>query len=157
MALPNVGCSVRAAAAMSAYTEEAHGKSGFFMCSFLYFLSLIIANVAIAISAVGYLSAFIPWLGSGPLPLFVGSLALIWLTAAANFGGPRITGRIGVVTVWGVVIPVAGAVRDRLVLFQTRGVHRGLEPTRTLPVGRRPSIPLTLWSFLGMESAAQGY
>jgi len=37
---------------MSAYSEEAHGTSAFFMCSFLYYLSLAIGNVAIAISAV---------------------------------------------------------------------------------------------------------
>ena len=50
---------------MSAYSEEAHGKSCFFMCSFLYYLSLAIGNVAIAISAVGYLTPFFPWLGTG--------------------------------------------------------------------------------------------
>lgn len=48
---------------LSAYTEEAHAKSGFFLCSYLYFLSLAIANVAVAISAVGYMTAFVPWLG----------------------------------------------------------------------------------------------
>src|SRR5262245_49303191 len=35
---------------MSLYAEEAHGKSGFFMVSYLYYLSLAIGNVAIAIS-----------------------------------------------------------------------------------------------------------
>jgi len=122
---------------MSAYTEEAHGKSGFFLCSFLYFLSLIIANVAIAISAVGYLSSFIPWLGSGPGPLFVGSLALIWLTTVANFGGPRITGAHRSGHGMGRDHSSGGALRDRLVLFQARGVHGRLEPTPTAPVGRR--------------------
>ena len=47
---------------MSAYAEDAYGKSGFFLVFFLYFLSLAIGNVAIGISAVGYLTAFIPWL-----------------------------------------------------------------------------------------------
>src|SRR6201988_1827289 len=52
------------AGGMSAYSEEAYGKSGFFLTFFLYFLSLAIGNVAIAISAVGYLSDFFPWLSS---------------------------------------------------------------------------------------------
>lgn len=86
---------------LSAYTEEAHAKSGFFLCSYLYFLSLAIANVAVAISAVGYMTSFMPWLGSGAIPLFVGTVGLLWLTTVANFGGPGITGRIGAVTVWG--------------------------------------------------------
>ena len=93
---------------MSAYTEEAHGRSGFFMASYLYYLSLAIGNVAIAISAVGYLTPFFPWLGTGAVPLFIGVVGLLWLTTVANFGGPSITGKIGAVTVWGVIIPVAG-------------------------------------------------
>src|SRR5213083_3112974 len=43
---------------MSAYAEEAYGKSGFFLVFYLYFFSLAIGNVAIAISAVGYLAHF---------------------------------------------------------------------------------------------------
>lgn len=143
---------------MSAYTEEAHGKSGFFLCSFLYFLSLIIANVAIAISAVGYLSSFLPWLGSGPVPLFIGSLALIWLTTAANFGGPRLTGRIGVLTVWGVIIPVVGLCVIGWFYFKAEVFVAAWNPNQLeLWDAIGASIPLTLWAFLGMESAAQGY
>ena len=47
---------------MSAYAEDAYGKPGYFIVFFLYFLSLAIGNVAIAISAVGYLASFFPWL-----------------------------------------------------------------------------------------------
>src|ERR1700754_3252099 len=91
---------------MAAYSEEAYGKSGFFLTFFLYFLSLAIGNVAIAILAVGYLSSFIPWLSSAPIATCIGVIALLWLTSVANFGGPSITGRIGSITVWGVIIPV---------------------------------------------------
>ena len=41
---------------MAAYAEDAYGKAGYFQVFFLYFLSLAIGNVAIAISAVGYLA-----------------------------------------------------------------------------------------------------
>ena len=51
---------------MSAYAEDAYGKSGYFLVFFLYFLSLAIGNVAIGISAVGYLAGFFPWLTSTP-------------------------------------------------------------------------------------------
>ena len=46
---------------MAAYAEDAYGKSGYFQVFMLYFLSLAIGNVAIAISAVGYLATFFPW------------------------------------------------------------------------------------------------
>src|SRR5438477_7473994 len=93
---------------MAAYAEDAYGKSGYFLVFFLYFFSLAIGNVAIAISAVGYLAAFVPWLSSTPIATCIGVIALIWLTTVANFGGPKVTGRIGSITVWGVIIPVAG-------------------------------------------------
>ena len=48
---------------LAAYAEDAYGKAGYFQVFFLYFLSLAIANVAVAISALGYLAAFFPWTG----------------------------------------------------------------------------------------------
>jgi putrescine:ornithine antiporter len=141
---------------MSAYSEEAHGKSAFFMCSFLYFLSLAIGNVAIAISAVGYLTPFFPWLGTGAVPLFIGVVGLIWLTTAANFFGPKATGNIGSATVWGVIIPVAGLSLIGWFWFKSSVFAAAWNP-HNLSVwdGINKSIPLTLWAFLGMESAAQ--
>ncbi|WP_172147665.1 MULTISPECIES: putrescine-ornithine antiporter [Pseudomonas] len=141
---------------MSAYSEEAHGKSAFFLCSFLYFLSLAIGNVAIGISAVGYLTSFIPWLGSGAIPLFVGTVTLLWLTTVANFGGPNITGKIGSVTVWGVIIPVAGLSVIGWFWFDTKVFAAAWNPNNiAVSDAITQSIPLTLWAFLGMESAAQ--
>src|SRR6201987_2264470 len=93
---------------MSAYAEDAYGKSGYFIVFFLYFLSLAIGNVAIAISAVGYMAGFFPWLSSTPVATTIGVIGLLWLTTVANFGGPSVTGKIGSVTVWGVIIPLAG-------------------------------------------------
>lgn len=141
---------------MSAYSEEAHGKSSFFMASFLYYLSLAIGNVAIAISAVGYLTPFFPWLGTGAGPLFFGVVGLIWLTTVANFGGPSITGRLGAITVWGVIIPVAGLSILGWIWFEPATFAAAWNPHDT-PVNKAivDSIPLTLWAFLGMESAAQ--
>jgi putrescine:ornithine antiporter len=144
------------AGGMSAYSEEAHGKSSFFMASFLYYLSLAIGNVAIAISAVGYLTPFFPWLGTGAVPLFIGVVGLIWLTTLANFGGPSLTGRIGMFTVWGVIIPVAGLSIIGWFWFSPEVLAQAWNPHAT-PVAEaiKQSIPLTLWAFLGMESAAQ--
>ena len=141
---------------MSAYAEDAYGKSGYFQVFYLYFLSLAIGNVAIASSAVGYLAAFIPWLSSTPIATCIGVIALLWLTTVANFGGPKVTGRIGSVTVWGVIIPVGllsvfGWFWFHPSTFAAAWNPKGL----SLFGGMGSSIALTLWAFLGMESAAQ--
>ncbi len=141
---------------MSAYAEDAYGKSGYFLVFFLYFLSLAIGNVAIAISAVGYLASFAPWLSSTPIATCIGVVGLLWLTTVANFGGPGVTGRIGAVTVWGVIIPVGllsliGWFWFKPEIFAAAWNPKGL----SLLEGMGSSISLTLWAFLGMESAAQ--
>jgi putrescine:ornithine antiporter len=144
------------AGGMSAYAEDAYGKDGYFIVFFLYFLSLAIGNVAIAISAVGYLAAFIPWLSSAPIATCIGVIVLIWLTTVANFGGPSVTGKIGAVTVWGVIIPVAGLSIIGWFWFNTDTFKAAWNPGNlSIGAGMGSSISLTLWAFLGMESAAQ--
>jgi len=141
---------------MSAYAQDAYGKSGFFLVFFLYFLSLAIGNVAIAISALGYLSEFFPWLSSTPIATCIGVIALLWLTTVANFGGPSVTGRIGSITVWGVIIPVAGLSIIGWLWFSKDTFGAAWNPHGlSLGQGMGSSIALTLWAFLGMESAAQ--
>src|SRR3954462_856590 len=141
---------------MSAYAEDAYGKPGFFMTFYLYFFSLAIGNVAIAISAVGYLATFFPWLSSTPIATCLGVIGLIWLTAVANFGGPRITGQIGSITVWGVILPVGLLSIIGWFWFSGHTFASAWNPQGiSLGKGFGSSIALTLWAFLGMESAAQ--
>ncbi|WP_321939878.1 putrescine-ornithine antiporter [Paraburkholderia sp. J8-2] len=144
------------AGGMAAYAEDAYGKDGYFQVFFLYFLSIAIANVAVASSALGYLAAFFPVLTSSPIATCLGVIGLLWLTTAANFGGPKITGRIGSVTVWGVILPVGfmsffGWFWFRGSTFTAAWNPQGLR----IVEGMGSSISLTLWAFLGMESAVQ--
>ena len=115
---------------LSAYAEDAYGKAGYFGVSFLYFLSLAIANVAVAVSAVGYFTGFFPWLSSTPVATTVGVIALLWLTTVANFGGRahhrahRFSDGMG--------RDPAGRVdlHHWLALVQRRHLRGGLEPAR---------------------------
>jgi putrescine:ornithine antiporter len=144
------------AGGMSAYAEDAYGKSGFFVVFLLYFFSLAIGNVAIAISAVGYLATFFPNMSATPIATCISVIILIWLTTVANFGGPSITGKIGSVTVWGVIIPVAGLSVIGWFWFSGSTFTQAWNPKGMgLAEGMGSSIALTLWAFLGMESAAQ--
>ncbi|HTU00695.1 MAG TPA: putrescine-ornithine antiporter [Candidatus Sulfotelmatobacter sp.] len=144
------------AGGMAAYAEDAYGKDGYFITFYLYFLSLAIGNVAIGISAVGYLASFFPWLSSTPTATCIGVIGLLWLTTVANFGGPSITGRIGSVTVWGVILPVGLLSFFGWFWFKGETFAAAWNPQGlSLGAGMGSSIALTLWAFLGMESAAQ--
>ena len=83
-------------------------------------------------------------------------IALLWLTTVANFGGPKFTGRIGSVTVWGVLIPVGFISFFGWFWFSSDTFTAAWNPHgKTLLEGMGSSISLTLWAFLGMESASQ--
>jgi putrescine:ornithine antiporter len=141
---------------MAAYSEDAYGKGGYFLTFLLYFFSLAIGNVAIAISAVGYLAGFFPFMSATPIATCASVIALIWLTTIANFGGPKVTGKIGSITVWGVIIPVAGLSIIGWFWFSGETFAAAWNPQgMSLGEGLGSSIALTLWAFLGMESAAQ--
>src|SRR6187549_2290528 len=141
---------------MAAYAEDAYGKDGYFQAFFLYFLSLAIGNVAIAISAVGYLATFFPGMSATPIATCMSVIALLWLTTAANFGGPGVTGKIGSITVWGVIIPVGALSFIGWFWFSSDTFAAAWNPQGlSLGEGMGSSIALTLWAFLGMEPAAQ--
>ena len=122
----------------------------------LYFLSLAIGNVAIAISAVGYLAGFFPWLSSTPIATCIGVIALLWLTTVANFGGPeldrpdRLGNGLGS-DHSGRLLSIIGWFWFSTETFAAAWNPHGLK----LAQGMGSSIALTLWAFLGMESAAQ--
>ena len=141
---------------MAAYAEDAYGKAGYFQVFFLYFLSLAIANVAVASTALGYLVPFFPGLGATEVTTAVGVIALLWITTVANFGGPKFTGRIGAITVWGVLIPVGFMSFFGWFWFSGETFSAAWNPHgKSLLEGMGSSIALTLWAFLGMESASQ--
>ena len=141
---------------MAAYAEDAYGKPGYFQVFLLYFLSLAIGNVAIGISAVGYLATFFPGMSATPIMTCISVIALLWLTTVANFGGPSVTGKIGSITVWGVIIPVGTLSLIGWFWFSGDTFKAAWNPQGlSIAQGMGSSISLTLWAFLGMESAAQ--
>lgn len=139
---------------MGGYAEYAHGRSGNFMTNYTYFVSLVIANVAIAVTTVGYGASF---LGMELSPVMTGVLTIgcLWLASVLNFGGPRITGKIGGFTVWGVIIPVAGIAVLGWFWFDPQRYVDAWNP-KDMPTFQAlsASISITLWAFLGLESAS---
>ncbi|WP_061011966.1 putrescine-ornithine antiporter [Photobacterium leiognathi] len=139
---------------MSAYAEKAHGKSSFFIASYTYYVCLVISAVAIAVSCVGYLEYFIPWLKETPIHTFVGVISILIITMFANVRGAKITGQISTVTVWGIIIPVLGLSIIGWFWFDTKIFAEAWNP-HNVSVGSAiyAGMALTLWAFLGIESA----
>ncbi len=148
------GALCRRAGGMSAYAEEAHGKSAFFIASYTYYICLVISCVAIAVSAAGYMAPFAPWIKSSPVHTFLTVIAILVITMVANFKGPKITGKISSFTIWGIIIPVAGLSVIGWFWFDPAIFSASWNP-HSMSTGSAISsgISLTLWAFLGVESA----
>jgi len=153
-AFAQAGMFSRKAAGMGGYSEYSFGKAGSFMANYTYGVSLLIANVAIAISAVGYACGF---LGKELSPISVGlwTIFTLWLATVLNFKGARVTGRISSFTIWGVIGPVVGISIFGWFFFSGKLYASAWNPTH-LPffTAVSKSISITLWAFLGLESAA---
>lgn len=138
---------------MGGYAEYSYGKDGSFMSNFTYGLSLVIANVAIAVSAVGYLTVFLD-ITLKPIEVTFWVIGTVIVTTLLNFGGSKLTGRIGSVTVWGVILPVVILAVLGWFWFSPSMYASSWNPNHIgFFDGIASSIPITLWAFLGLESA----
>lgn len=139
---------------MGGYSEYRFGRPGHFMANYAYSISLMIANVGIAISAVGYAAVLFD-LELGPIQVAQATIVLLWLAALLNFGGNRRTGQISNITVWGSIIPVILVGTIGWYWFDPELYLSAWNPN-DLPFfdAVSASISMTLWSFLGFESAA---
>jgi putrescine:ornithine antiporter len=138
---------------MGGYAEYTFGQSGHYITHYTYGLSLLIANVAISIAAVGYIQTLFE-IRLDPLQVGLATIALLWITTFANFGGARITGRISAVTVWGVIAPVVLVSTIGWFWFDSSVYAAGWNPhDKTWYEAAGASVAITLWAFLGLESA----
>lgn len=138
---------------MGGYADYSFGKAGNFMANYTYGVSLLIANIAIAISAVGYAATF---LDAELTPLTTGTYTIItlWLATVLNFGGASITGRVSSFTVWGVISPVL-VISTLGWAYFSADMYVANWNVHNMPFmeAATNSIAMTLWAFLGLESA----
>ncbi|QLB16195.1 putrescine-ornithine antiporter [Mannheimia varigena] len=138
---------------MGGYAEYSFGKAGNFLANYSYGVSLLIANTAIAISAVGYGSELFET-SLSPISIAIWTGITLWLATVLNFGGARITGNISSFTIWGVIIPVVGLCIIGWKWFEPDLYLSSWNP-HNVPTFEAigVSISMTLWAFLGLESA----
>ena len=138
---------------MGGFAEYSFGKAGNFMANYTYGVSLLIANIAIAISAVGYGSTFLD-VSLTPFMTAIWTIVVLWLATSLNFGGASLTGLISSFTVWGVIAPVI-VISTAGWYFFSGSLYMANWNVHNLPFSEAAtaSIAMTLWAFLGLESA----
>ena len=152
-AFAKCGMLSRNKAGMGGYAEYAFGKSGSFMANYTYCVSLLIANIAIAISAVGYGIALFD-IHLSPVETCLATIAVLWICTVLNFKGASITGALSSFTAWGVILPVGSLSFFGWYWFSPDLYIASWNPHH-IPTfdAVSSSIAMTLWAFLGLESA----
>jgi len=134
-----------------AYARRAFGDFVGFQTAWGYWIAVWAGNAAIAVAFVGYLAVFWPKAGTSELLGAVVAVSVIWLLTAVNVLGARTSGQVQVVTTVLKFVPLAviGIVglffldADNLTPFSPHGTGSAISA----------AAPLTLWAFIGLESA----
>ncbi len=135
------------------YSRRAFGDFIGFQTAWGYWIAVWAGNAAIAVAFAGYLGVFFPAISDEPLLAAVTALAAIWLLTWVNALGIRQGGIVqGVTTVLKVLpllvmatIGLAFVNMDHFTPFNTSGGSAFGAVTAV--------AALTLWAFLGLESA----
>ena len=138
-----------------AYTRDGFGSFAGYLCAWTYWKAAWIGNAAIAVTLVGYLRVFIPALAD-PLLMVGVAIGAIWLCTLINLRG------IGTFSVVQNLLTVLKLLPLLLVgilgWFHFNPEYLAIPARSELPsMGYAQAIAttaaLTLWSFIGLESA----
>ncbi len=134
-----------------AYARRAFGDFVGFQTAWGYWIAAWAGNAAITVAFVGYLAVFWPALNSHALLAALVGIAVIWFLTAVNSLGVRQGAQVQVVTTVLKFIPLAVIAIVGLFFIHTKNL------TPFSPHGTWKAIsaaaPLTLWAFIGLESA----
>lgn len=136
-----------------AYAGEISPAFGY-QTGVLYYHANWIGNLAIAITAVSYLSVFFPILNH-PIPAGIACVAVVWFFTILNFFGGSMIGKVTTFGVIALLIPVVGTATFGWFWFdpQLYMDNWNVSGTTDLDATCR-SVLLCLWAFIGIESAS---
>jgi len=137
-----------------AYAREGFGEfAGFFM-AWGYWISVLATNAAIATALVSYSTVFWPALGRTSSLAAVLALGTIWLLTALNASGVRNGGIVQLVTVVMKIVPLLLIGTVGLLYIQPEAFAFEAPTGATPLTSLSAAVALTLWAFLGFESAS---
>ena len=148
----NLGRALPRTGGPYAYAKRAFGDFVGFQTAWGYWIAAWAGNAAIAVAFVGYLAVFWPQVGTEHLLGALVGIGVIWLVTAINILGVRETGRVQLVTTVLKFVPLAviGIVG---LFFIDGGNYEPFAPHGTSIGLLSSTAALTLWAFIGLESA----
>ncbi len=136
-----------------AYTRRGFGDFAGFLVAWGYWISIWTSNAAISVAFVSYLTVFFPALATNGALAATVAIATIWLLSWINSAGVRNAAWVQLITtilklVPLVVIATLGLLFFNVDHFRPFNVSGGSNLSAVTA-----TVALTLWAFLGLESA----
>lgn len=136
-----------------AYTREAYGDFAGFWVAWGYWISLWTGNAAIAVAFGSYLKVFIPAFEGSTLLCGLAAIAAVWVLTLVNAMGIRRAGNLQVVTVILKLAPLIAIGTIGWLWVKPVNFSPAIPPGMNPLVAISSVMTLTLWAFLGLESA----
>jgi APA family basic amino acid/polyamine antiporter len=136
-----------------AYTEAGYGEFAGFIIAWGYWIALWTGNAGVAVALAGYAGFLFPGIGGSPASSLAVALIAIWTLTLVNVRGVAEAGLVQVVTTVLKLVPLA--------LIGTLG-FLWIDPPNFTPFNTSgqsdlsaisTAAALTLWAYLGLESA----
>jgi APA family basic amino acid/polyamine antiporter len=136
-----------------AYSQLAFGDFVGFQTAWGYWINIWVGNAAIAVAFAGYLAVFWPEVGANPMWGALVAVAAIWLLTGVNALGVRAGGWVQAATTVVKLLPLVA-----VGFFGLFHVNRGnFQPFNASGDSNFAAVTavaaLTLWAFIGLESA----
>lgn len=138
---------------LDGFAACAFGKAGSFMVCYTYGLSLLFANVAIAVILAGYLVSFfnIPF---NPLVICFLTIAALWICPLPCHFGAATIGNFASGAMYCALTPMLLLMATGWIWFSPETYAAAWNPhDEPFFTAIDSSISLTLWAFIGLESA----
>lgn len=136
-----------------AYARRAFGDFVGFQTAWGYWIAVWAGNAAIAVAFVGYLAHFWPELGDDKVLAAAVGLAAIWLLTAVNSYGIRQGGAVQVATTVIKLVPLLLIAVGGLFFIKSGNFGEFNASGGSAFSAVTAAAALTLWSFIGLESA----
>ena len=136
-----------------AYCREGFGEFVGFQMAYNYWIALWVGNAAIAVAFTGYLSVFIHSLSGNPVLSCISSITIVWLMTLVNIFGVRRAGFVQLVTTILKLLPLILLATIGLLFIKPHNLAQFNVTGTSNFSALTAAATLTLWSFIGLESA----
>jgi APA family basic amino acid/polyamine antiporter len=136
-----------------AYCREAYGDFVGFQVAYCYWIAVWVGNAAIVVAMVGYLSVFWPALKHDPWWECAISIGTVWLVTGINCVGVWAAGKVQLITTVLKLLPLVIIAIVGVFFIDVNNLKAFNISNSSNFSALTAAATLTLWSFIGFESA----